>query len=142
MQAAEGGVGGTTPSVAEIAFDADFEFFQLNGSNAVNVVNDIENVMNNVITVYDRDVNISYEFTTFVVRTTAADPYTTTIMTDLLCEFRNKWNSSPENLIQRDVAQLFTGKTITGNTIGLDKDESALRHGFLLTKSSAVVTQS
>lgn len=119
VQASEGGVGGTTPSIAEIAFDADFEFFQLNGSNAVNVVNDIENVMNNVITVYDRDVNITYEFTTFVVRTTAADPYTTTIMTDLLCEFRNKWNASPENLIQRDVAQLFTGKTITGNTIGL-----------------------
>ena len=115
----EGGVGGTTPSIAEIAFDADFEFFQLNGSNAVNVVNDIETVMNNVSTVYDRDVNITYEFTTFVVRTTAADPYTTVIMNDLLCEFRNKWNTAPENQIQRDVAQLFTGKNVTGNVIGL-----------------------
>jgi len=115
----EGGVGGTTPNIAEIAFDADFEFFQLNASNAVNVVNDIETVMNNVSTVYDRDVNISYEFTAFVVRTTAADPYTTAVMADLLCEFRNKWNASPEIEIQRDVAQLFTGKSITGNVIGL-----------------------
>ena len=119
VEPSEGGVGGTTPSIAEIAFDADFEFFQLNGSNAINVVNDIETVMNNVSTVYDRDVNITYEFTTFVVRTTAADPYTTVIMNDLLCEFRNKWNTAPENQIQRDVAQLFTGKNVTGNVIGL-----------------------
>ena len=115
----EGGIAGTSPFIAEIAFDADFEFFQLNGSNAVNVVNDIENVMNNVSLVYDRDVNISYEFSGFVVRTTAADPYTTTVMNDLLCEFRTKWNTTPENQIQRDVAQLFTGKQITGNVIGL-----------------------
>jgi len=115
----EGGVAGTTPFIAEIAFDADFEFFNLNGGNATNVVNDIENVMNNVSAVYDRDVNITYEFTAFVVRTTAADPYTTTVMTDLLCEFRTKWNTTPESQIQRDVAQLFTGKAITGNVIGL-----------------------
>ena len=115
----DGGIAGTSPFIAEIAFDADFEFFQLNGSNAVNVVNDIENVMNNVSLVYDRDVNISYEFSGFVVRTTAADPYTTTIMNDLLCEFRTKWNATPESQIQRDVAQLFTGKQVTGNVIGL-----------------------
>ena len=115
----EGGVAGTAPFMTEIAFDADFEFFQLNGSNANNVVNDIENVMNNVSTVYDRDVNIAYEFTAFVVRTTAADPYTTTVMNDLLCEFRTKWNTTPESQIQRDVAQFFTGKQVTGNVIGL-----------------------
>jgi hypothetical protein len=115
----EGGIAGTTPFVTEIAFDADFEFFQLNGSNANNVVNDIENVMNNVTLVYDRDVNITYEFSTFVVRTNAADPYTSTVMDTLLCEFRNTWNTTPESQIQRDVAQLFTGKQITGNVIGL-----------------------
>jgi hypothetical protein len=115
----EGGIAGTTPFIAEIAFDADFEFFQKNASNAANTVNDIENVMNAVALVYDRDVNISYEFTTFVIRTTASDPYTTSIMDDLLCEFRTKWNTTPESQIQRDVAQLFTGKTITGNVIGL-----------------------
>ncbi|MFM7261607.1 MAG: M12 family metallo-peptidase [bacterium] len=115
----EGGIAGTTPFIAEIAFDADFEFFQKNGSSAVNTVNDIENVMNSVSLVYDRDVNISYEYTTFVVRTTSTDPYTTSVMTDLLCEFRNKWNTTPEVEIQRDVAQLFTGKTISGSVIGL-----------------------
>jgi len=115
----EGGIAGTNPYIAEIAFDADFEFFQKNGQNATNTVNDIENVMNSVSLVYDRDVNITYEFSGFVIRTTAADPYTTTVMTDLLCEFRTKWNTTPESQIQRDVAQLFTGKAITGNVIGL-----------------------
>ncbi len=115
----EGGIAGTNPYIAEIAFDADFEFFQKNGQNATNTVNDIENVMNSVSLVYDRDVNITYEFSGFVIRTTAADPYTTTVMTDLLCEFRTKWNTTPESQIQRDVAQLFTGKSITGNVIGL-----------------------
>lgn len=115
----EGGVAGANPNIAEIAFDADFEFFQRNGSNAAATVTDIENVMNSVTLVYDRDVNITYEFTTFVVRTSSADPYTTTVMTDLLCEFRNTWNLPPENEIRRDVAQLFTGKNITGSVIGL-----------------------
>ncbi|MEY2795485.1 MAG: hypothetical protein RIR10_1201, partial [Planctomycetota bacterium] len=115
----EGGIAGTNPYIAEIAFDADFEFFQKNGQNATNTVNDIENVMNSVSLVYDRDVNINYEFSGFVIRTTAADPYTTSVMDDLLCEFRTKWNTTPESQIQRDVAQLFTGKTITGNVIGL-----------------------
>ncbi len=115
----DGGIAGTTPFMTEIAFDADYEFFQANGSSATNTVNDIENVMNSVSLVYDRDVNINYEFTTFVIRTTAADPYTTTDMGDLLCEFRTKWNTAPENGIQRDVAQLFTGKSVAGNVIGL-----------------------
>ena len=115
----EGGIAGTNPYIAEIAFDADYEFFQKNGSNATNTVNDIENVMNSVSLVYDRDVNITYELSGFVIRTNAADPYTTTVMTDLLCEFRAKWNTTPESQIQRDVAQLFTGKTITGSVIGL-----------------------
>jgi hypothetical protein len=115
----EGGVAGANPFMTEIAFDADYEFFQKNGSNAANTVNDIELVMNSVSLVYDRDVNINYEYTAFVIRTTTSDPYTTSVMTDLLCEFRTKWNTTPENQIQRDVAQLFTGKTITGSVIGL-----------------------
>jgi hypothetical protein len=115
----DGGVAGASPFLTKIAFDADFEFYQRNGSNVAATVNDIETVMNNVTFVYDRDVNISYEYTTIVVRATSADPYTTSVMTNLLCEFRTKWNTTPENEISRDVAQLFTGKTIQGSVIGL-----------------------
>jgi hypothetical protein len=112
-------VAGTSPFIAKIAFDTDFEFFQKNGSSVANTVIDIENVMNNVSLVYDRDVNIGYEYTGFVVRSTASDPYNTSVMNDLLCEFRTKWNSLPESDIPRDIAQIFTGKSIQGSVIGL-----------------------
>ena len=115
----DGGVAGASPFVTRIAFDADFEFFLKNGSNANSTVIDIENVMNNVSFVYDRDVNITYEYTTIVVRTTSSDPYTSSNMETLLCEFRNTWNTAPEVEINRSVAQLFTGKTIQGSVIGL-----------------------
>lgn len=115
----EGGVAGASPFVTRIAFDADFEFFQRNGSSANSTVIDIENVMNNVSFVYDRDVDITYEYTTIVVRTTSSDPYTSSNMETLLCEFRNTWNTAPEVDISRSVAQLFTGKTIQGSVIGL-----------------------
>ncbi len=115
----EGGIAAEQNYTVEIAFDADYEFFQKNGSNVINTVNDIENVMNTVEFVYARDVAIGYELGTFVVRSTTADPYTTNVMTDLLCEFRNKWNSTPESGIRREIAQLYTGKAIQGGTIGL-----------------------
>lgn len=119
MAPAEGGIAALQNYTVEISFDADFEFFQKNGSNVINTVNDIENVMNTVEFVYARDVEIGYELATFVVRATSADPYTTNVMTDLLCEFRNKWNTAPENGIRREIAQLYTGKSIQGGTIGL-----------------------
>lgn len=115
----DGGVAGTTPFIAEIGFDADFEFYQANSSNLIATLNDIETVMNNVSLVYDRDVNIIYEYTTFVVRTTSTDPYASTDMSVQLCEFRNTWNANAELQIQRDVAQLYTGKNVDGSTIGL-----------------------
>ncbi len=115
----QGGIAGEQPQILEIAFDADFEFYVKNGSSVTQTVNDIETVMNGVDFIYDRDVNIGYEFTTFVVRTTIDDPYTSGDAELQLCEVRNKWNAAPENAIQREVVQLFTGKNLAGNTLGL-----------------------
>lgn len=115
----EGGIAGAQPNIAEIGFDADFEFFQKNSNSVTGTVNDIENVMNGVDFIYDRDVNIGYEFTTFIVRSNSSDPYTTNDIGDLLCEFRTTWNSAPESGIQRDVAQLYSGKSMVGSVIGL-----------------------
>ncbi len=115
----EGGLAGGNPNYAEIAFEADYEFYQKNGSNLTTTINDIELVMNNVDEIYDRDANISYEFTTIVVRTSSSDPYTETTIGDRLCEFRNTWNSSPESSIQRDVAHMFSGYNYGGGTIGI-----------------------
>lgn len=116
---AEGGVAGTTPNYAVIGIDSDYEFFQKNSSNVATTVNDIELIMNNVDFIYDRDVNIAYEVSTIIVRSTVSDPYSATVIGDRLCEFRNKWNATPESAIQRDLAHMFSGVSFSGGVIGV-----------------------
>lgn len=115
-----GGGGGYEDALkfAEIAFDADFEFFQRNGSSIPNTVADIEAVMDRVDTIYQRDVEIGYEITTIIVRSQEPDPYTTTDPGALLGQFQNEWNRNQSG-IQRDVAHLMTGKNINGGVIGI-----------------------
>ncbi|MFZ9691557.1 MAG: M12 family metallo-peptidase [Phycisphaerales bacterium] len=116
----EGGVAGTDPVyLVEIGIDSDYEFFQKNGLSVANTVNDIENIMNGVNTVYRRDVGILYEISTLIVRSSTSDPYSSNNIETALCEFGSTWNSAPENAIFRDVAQLFSGKSMAGNVIGL-----------------------
>lgn len=117
--ASDGGLAGVTPGWTEFAAEADYEFFQANGSSITNTVNDIETVMNNVDLIYDRDADIAYEFSVFVIRSASADPYTATTIDGRLTEFENKWNILPESEIQRDVAQMFSGVNFSGGVIGL-----------------------
>jgi hypothetical protein len=116
---AEGGVAGGPIYVCEIACDADFEYYQKNSSTVLGTVSDIETLLASVASVYEIDVGITYEITTIVVRSTSDDPYTTNDAGALLCEFRSTWNSSPETSIQREVAHLFTGKSLAGSTLGV-----------------------
>jgi len=107
--------------VAEIAIDADFEFFGLNQSNVASTRADIENVMNSVESIYEGEaIDISYEITTIIVRTVAGAPYTPgqTNSSVLLNIFRDSWNQS-QRTIRRDIAHLFTGRNIDGNIIGV-----------------------
>ncbi|MFQ5424976.1 MAG: M12 family metallo-peptidase [Phycisphaerae bacterium] len=109
---------GTGLQVAEIAIDADFLLYRdFNGSSVTATVADVENVMNGVDLVYQRDVGVTYEITTIVVRTTQV--YTSTTADALLSEFINRWNTAPESAIVRDVAHLMTGINLSGLTIGL-----------------------
>ncbi|MBL9148553.1 MAG: hypothetical protein JNM94_07655 [Phycisphaerae bacterium] len=116
---ADGGIAGATTYLTDIAFDADYEFFQKNASSIDFTVADIESIMTQVEFVYTRDVDIAYEISAIVVRTSASDPYTATAASDLLCEFRTQWNGNAEVDIKRDVAHLFTGKNLDGTTVGL-----------------------
>ena len=73
----EGGVAGTGQKIAELGLDADFEFYQLNGSNVNNTLADMENVINNVEVRYEvASIGITYEITTAIVRTVSGSPYT------------------------------------------------------------------
>jgi len=116
----DGGIAGETFYLAEIACDADFEYFSVkNGASLILTVNDIESILNQVEFIYNRDVQINYEVSTIVVRTNSSDPYTSSNPDTLLCEFRNTWNSAPEVSIQREIAHLFTGKNVDGTILGV-----------------------
>lgn len=115
----EGGIAGTTPSQVEIGCDTDYEFFQKNGSSVANTLNDVELIISNVNVIYDRDVNITFELGTVIIRSDVDDPYTTTTIDGRLGEFDAKWGTAPESGIYRDISHMFSGYTFSGGTIGL-----------------------
>jgi hypothetical protein len=110
-------IGGTI-SVAELAVDADYEYFLSRGSSVANVEARINSIINTVNAQYETQVNIRHEVTTILVRTSSSQPYTSTDAVTLLNQFRNQWNNN-HGSISRDVAHLFTGKNINGGTIGI-----------------------
>ena len=103
--------------VAELGCDADYEYFLDYGSSGA-VQNRITSVVNTMNLQYESEVDISHTITTILVRTSASQPYTSTDANTLLNQFRNEWNGNQAG-IQRDVAQLFTGKEINSSTIGI-----------------------
>ncbi|HMN94960.1 MAG TPA: M12 family metallo-peptidase [Phycisphaerales bacterium] len=117
----EGGVAGDVDPcnfVCRIAFDADVEYFQANGSSVENTVADIEAILNAVELIYLFDTGISYLLTTVIVRTQEPDPYTTSGPSALLAQFRDHWNAQQQSVV-RDVAHLMTGRNLNGSTIGI-----------------------
>ncbi len=122
--------------LTEIAHDADFNYYQLNNSNEQNVIADIENVMATVTATYERDSEVTFGSTAFVIRTSAAaDPYSSTSAQTLLNQFRTEWLTN-QSSIQRDIAHLWTGRSIQGSTIGI-----AFTIGGICTSSSYCLSQ-
>lgn len=109
---------GTGLQLCELACDADFEFFQRNGNSVTATVNDIENIVNRMDTIYVRDVDVTFQLTAIVVRSNSNDPYTTSVAGDLLGQFAGHWASNFVG-VRRDIAHLFTGKNLAGGTIGV-----------------------
>jgi len=109
--------GGGTLQRAQLGVDADFEYFQANGSSIANTQAAIEEIVNALDIIYSRDVGVRIELSGTVVRTTSADPYTATDSGDILDEFRFEWDNNIS--ITHDAAQLFSGKEFDGSIIGL-----------------------
>jgi len=110
--------------LSTIAACADYEYFQKNGSNVNNTLNDIEIMINFYESVYEDDtndggVNLNFELSAVVVHSNSNDPYSSSSAADILCEFRTQWNGSEESDIRRDMAQIFTGKNVSGNVLGI-----------------------
>ncbi len=113
-------VAGGTLDVAELACDADFEYFQDYGSVA-EVEARIATVINTVNQQYETQVGITHELTTIIVRTSSIDPYTAFDSFGLLCQFITEWTDN-QAAAPRDVAHLFTGRNVDGGTIGRAAD--------------------
>ncbi|MEC8653842.1 MAG: M12 family metallo-peptidase [Planctomycetota bacterium] len=108
--------GGDFTAVCEIAIEADRQFWQWNNNSVTQTQNDVTSVMNQVDFIYDRDVDVTFTVVTIIV--TTATVYTTNDSTTLLSQFSNFWNTN-NGAIHRDVAHLFTGRNLTGSTIGV-----------------------
>jgi hypothetical protein len=105
--------------VAEFGADADFEFYQAFGSNMMTVENAINSIMNSVNVLYENQVGITHEITGIIVRSAEPDPYSSTSAETLLDQFRQHWLNNVGGSIPHDTAQLFTGKNLSGSTIGI-----------------------
>ncbi|MFT5734744.1 MAG: hypothetical protein ACI8WY_003427 [Planctomycetota bacterium] len=102
---------------AELACDADYEYFLDYGSTTA-VSNRIQTVIGSINQQYESEVGITHAITQILVRTSSNQPYTSADAGTLLNQFRSQWNSN-HGSIPRDVAQLFSGKSIIGGTIGI-----------------------
>jgi len=106
---------GTVICKAQLGVDTDYEYYQDWGSQTESR---IEQVINSLNSQYEDEVNLTHEITTIIVRSDSNDPYTSTNAETLLDQFGNEWNNN-QGSITRDVAHLFTGKSLQGGTIGI-----------------------
>lgn len=105
-----------SPLVADVAIEADLEFFQLHASDPQRTVDDIFAVMAMVDMIYKRDTGIGYAIPHVVISTVS---YGTSDPSTLLSNMRSRWDAGTYSTIPRDVAHLFTGVNMNGNTIGI-----------------------
>jgi hypothetical protein len=114
----QGARAGSPLHIAELACDADYEYYVDHGSSVREVEARINQVINAINLQYESEVGITHTITAILIRTTPSQPYTSNDAVTLLNQFRNYWNAN-HGSIQRDLAQLFTGKELIGGTIGI-----------------------
>lgn len=105
-------------AIAELAVDADYEFFSAWGSVEATVAR-MEAVVAAINVQYEAEVGIRHVISAAIVRSNQADPYSSTDPTTMLQnELRPEWLQNHGD-IQRDIVHLFSGKNIDGSTIGI-----------------------
>lgn len=108
-----------TRDMAEIALDADYELYLEQSRSVDSVVNKLETIVAGVRTLYEDQLDITYEITSITVRTEPDDPYASSDAMLLLDELRSEWTSGSMLSVQRDVTYLFTGRNLAGSTVGI-----------------------
>jgi len=113
-----GGPCGANFCIAQVACDADREFFISQASSVPQTTSRIETIINALNVQYERDVFIRHTITQIVVRIDDSNPYTTNDASGLLSQVANEWITNLP-LVPRDVTHMFTGRDLTGSTIGV-----------------------
>ncbi len=104
----------------ELVMDCDYQFYSIdNGSSTSATIADTENIIGGVSGVYERDLNITCVINEIIVRTSSAsNPYTTNNPETLLDQVRSEWLGTG-GTNPRDLLHMFTGRNISGGTIGI-----------------------
>jgi hypothetical protein len=149
---------GTTPEgvfapkpEAEVATEADVEFFKANASDANVTNNDILNILTQVDAIYDAQLGIKIRVNfqrVWALADVNGDPYTLTAAGSALDEFRTKYDGSfgTQPLPARDLTHMFTGKDFDGSTIGIAYisaicDSPGFSYGISQSRFSVNTTQ-
>lgn len=106
--------------ITELAVDVDTLYYQqfFGTPDPVAAVEaHVNSIINTVNVQYERDVSIRHVISTLIIRTDG-DPYGTNDAEGLLFQFRHEWQTVHAN-VPRDAAQLFTGRDLDSNTIGI-----------------------
>jgi hypothetical protein len=106
---------------ADIALEADFEFFVANGSNEAATIADMNNIMVQVDGIYEAQLGMSINVVFSRAWTTNTDPYTLTDASDALFELADSYEDTfgVGGVPARDLTHMFTGKDFDGSTIGI-----------------------
>ena len=115
---------GNPTKICELAIDTDFELYQRLGSDVQATVDFVENAVRRVDVIFERDVNVSVELTTLVVRTSPSSIYTSDSIIDLLDALRTEWSIGALTTANQDVAHLMTGKNLQFNLNGYGFQDS------------------
>ncbi|MFN8389056.1 MAG: M12 family metallo-peptidase [Bdellovibrionota bacterium] len=104
---------------AEIATEADYEYFQAYGSNQGSANANILAIMNGVTGLYEAQLGITFSVVYQHTWTVPGDPYTGTDSGALLDQFLGYWQSNVRGSHPYDVAHLWTGRDLDSNVVGL-----------------------
>ena len=111
-------VGISPLKIARIATEADGEYVSAFGG-AAQANAQILSIMNLVDGIYQVEIGVTFQVVFQNAWSDAAtDPYSSTVPSTLLGQFRNHWNANFTN-IQRSLAHMWTGKNMDGDTIGI-----------------------
>ncbi|MCB0358793.1 MAG: putative Ig domain-containing protein, partial [Bdellovibrionales bacterium] len=103
----------TTFREVQVATEADYQFFQDLGSSVSAANAEILSILNGVDAIYESELGLTITVTFQHVVSSASNPYTSSDADTLLDQFQGHWNVTYGSSLVRDVAHLFTGKTIT-----------------------------